>query len=1839
MKKILRFNPLKTFLLFFLIYAVNVFNSLHAQSASFSVSPSSTICAETIVVFTNTSQGSGLTCLWDFGDGTTSTLFNPTHQFLSVTGNVPVTDTVTLTVTDINGNTSSAQQVLTINPKPDIILYDANNYKYCVFSLDSLPVLVSIYNYSPNASNISSYTVNWGDGSGTQTITAPFNTQTPITHYYSSMGYFPFTLTATGINGCSATVNETITVQGNPVADFTPPSSGTNSGCAPFNIVIYNTSQNITSSTLTTINWGDGNVDTLPIGAPSGDSIFHTYTSSSCINGFLFPFEIEMKVENECGSSVNMFNPVNVFMPPQAEFSIVGDTFCVDNPVMFTNTSTGNLCASNPATFYTWDFGDSTTMGPSLGNGNNTVQQQVTHTFTQPGTYNVTLTASNNSTYGCGATDTSLSVVIVETYADFVYDTVCYGMPTNFTDSTVVPGGSVISWQWDFGDGVGTSSLQNPSYTYSSSGIYAVKLTVVSSNGCVDTVTHDVYVDSAIPDFMASATCITDTMHFTDMSTYPISPIVSWQWNFGDGTPDVYLQNPSHFYQNPGSYNVTLTVTNARGCISFVTKTIHVIKPEAGFVLSPGCIGTPVQFNDTSFSLGGPISSWIWDFGDSSNLATAQNPLHTYYVGGAYDIILIVTDSLGCIDTLEQPLYVTPNPVADFTTDTACLGTSTHFTDASNGFGIPMDYWFWIWGDGQTASSYCVQNPTHIYPQSGSYQATLIAGNSNGCMDTITKTVWVHVKPTADFSFNTVCYGDPVYFNENATTPFNTPIISYYWTFGDGTASNQQNPAHVYAQPGYYTVMLTVTDQNGCIDTISKMVSVPEAVADFTHSLACSNLPVQFTDQSTLVGGSVIDWYWDFGDGTTINGVQHPAHMFSSSGNYTVKLFLYGSQGCNDSIFKQLVIHQAPTAQFVADTVCFGNPTQFSDVSLSPGGQLTSWDWEMGGGITATTQNLLHTFTSPGNHVVQLVVTDTNACQDTTDQTVNVLTLPTVSFISDTVCPGVPVNMQDLSTSQNGVIADWKWDMGNGTLITGSQSPSYAYPTVYNQTTFTVNLKVTDIKGCSDSLSLPLLVHASPLAGFDFGTACLNTPTPFTDSSTINGGYLTSWEWNFDGTGTSVIQHPSYTFLQAGTFNSTLVVESNYGCRDTVVKQVHVDSLPEPDFSFSTSCTSSATQFNDLSSSNNGGIASWYWDFGNQNYSSMQHPVHHYIQLGTYNVTLDVTDVNGCSNSVTKAVYVNPSIGLDFSADTVCHGDVTVFNHSIQNPTAVPIAYLWYFGDGNTSITANPVHQYALAGMYSVTLNVLTADSCSESVTKTIIVSPNPYADFETDTVLIGDYTTFTSQCIQGGAPIQFYRYYPNDPALPVSYSITSYTGNASHLYSQAGYFNARLEVYDNLGCVDTILKEVFVESNFIQADYTATNVCHGNYTQFADNSVVGLGTVDSWFWDFDDGSTSTLQNPVHLYNFPGTYDVRLVVSGNNTFLDTIVNTVHVYPVPQADFSNTHACVNTTEVFQDISGIAYGNIVGWKWVFGNGTTSLAANPTITFANDTSYNVKLIVTSDMGCMDTIIRSLDVYPLPQVDVSSDINEECTPAFISFCADITNTYQAISDWNWSFGDGNSSDAPVCAGHSYLNSGSYDVELEVTDDKGCVGKAGYENFVKVHPNPIAEFVIDNHQLTSLESKVQFTDMSIGASQWEWHFGDGTMSNLQSPEHQYTNIGEYEVVLFAKNQYGCTDSSFTRIFVNSELTLYVPNAFSPNGDGHNDVFKPVGDAYLADSYEFYIYNRFGNEVFSTTDVNQGWDGKVKGNSVQTGVYLWKVILKDSNGLRKPFTGHVTLIK
>lgn len=1609
-------------------------------------------------------------------------------------------------------------------------------------------------------------------------------------------------------------------------------------GCGPVNACFFDTASRLICAGAKNVLWD------------FGDPSISTDTSTSSTPCYIYHaagrYIVTATVSDGKCSAVSNPVAVSVFNPI-ANFST--DTLhCINNgPLVINSFATG----TRPS--YSWSF-------PGGTPATSTLQSPLPVTYSTPGLYTISLTVTDS--LGCDST-MNRQVRIYEPIANFgVADSffVCDGGLITFFDSSFT---NICSWTWSFGDGTG-STLQNPSHIYAQPGNYNVQLIVQSCDGCFDTITKSsfiiikgpsgsftfspnrictnnsvrtiiqsrnasqiyyltgsnlvtinhsttipqdslvfdtvdfVYPDTGVfyPQLLLSDSsgcnipyspnlaitvdsllvnfgytrvniCDTATICFTDSSRYLVSGLLptDYDWDFGDGSAHALVANPCHKFNAPGNYRIRLFVNNpAASCGDSIVTTIRIpFKPIANFSRSDSfqCVSDPiVLFTDLSTPGDTQITRWNWQFRPTASTSSLQNPSFDFTASGTYNVMLTVTDSLGCSDSISKPIYIIANPISNAGSDTTiCLGRSTRL-NGSGGYT-------YSWSPATFLSATNISNPLCTPDSTTTY--ILTATDSAGCIDVDTVTISVS-KVLASFSNDTVCFGTPSTFANLSTSNIGS-IASNSWNFGDPTsgASNTSilsNPTHVFTSVNSFSVQLITTNTFGCTDDTTMSVPLLQSpISNFTNNLACVRDSTLFTDLSTTSAGTIVSWEWNFGESTTTldtSNLQNPQWVYSAQGTYNVRLTVR-NQGCSKDTIIPITVLGRPTANFTVDTTCIYNSTIYSDLSTSTSG-IRNWNWDFGD-LTSTSDtsilrnpNYLFPSVAPANYSTRLVVTDSNGCSDDTIRTATIVPLPIASFRGDTLCPGDTMNFADLSTTGVGNINRWHWDFGDLTITTDTsniRNPRYVYSTPGN---YNVRLTTYNRFGCVDDTIIPILVQAPVIANFSMDSVCLGDSMHFVDLSVPLAGTVVSWSWNFSSPPTSSLQNPTYLYTTPGTRVVNLRVTSSFGCVDDTNKTVYVFAKPTARFISDSVCLGDTNHMTSLSTASSFPIITQTWHLTATDSSFGSSASYVYPTGGAHPVTLSIVDGFGCKDDTTFSVTTFTLPTANFSYSGGCGTLPFNFSNTSINGSGGAInAYLWNFDDaGVTSNIASPAHSYADTNTHNVLLVVTDIRGCIDSVIKPITpaVIPNSLFTVSPDIeVCLGVPVCFSNFSTYLFAPIINSAWDFNGDLITDDTST-----NICHTYPAAGNYRVTLTVTDTIGCQDT--SSIFVRINQPPvANFRWDTTCENTPMLFTDLSIAGSGVINSWNWSFGDASGDVVQNPTHAYADSGSYPVILMIEDDNGCRDTATQNVLVdWQSNVSAFSDTSICEGNSVILHATGGAIY----EWTpnlYLDRDDSAYVVATP------NTSLNYTVFAYGPYRACPPTTQQITVQVLPAMPFTATASP---PVII-----LGSTSQLTA-------------FPAGAVDSII--WTPDATLTCSD---CI-------------DPVSEPLVTTNYVATI---------------------------------YYSLLDAY-----------CQTSDTVEVIVYDQCPkeiFFMPNTFTPNNDGKNDVFYPRGYG-VKDVLIFRIFDRWGNLVHERTnikanDINVGWRGTDKSGSkeLNTGVYVYYIEATCTNDDKITFSGNITLIK
>jgi|GEM_PF-1966854 len=688
----------------------------------------------------------------------------------------------------------------------------------------------------------------------------------------------------------------------------------------------------------------------------------------------------------------------------------------------------------------------------------------------------------------------------------------CLGDPVTFTSlSDPLPGNIVTEWHWDFGD-ASTSLLQNPSHTYAAAGTYIVKHWIVNNLGCNSDTSSQPFTVNSLPTANFNFTppgCATRVIIFNDLSVANSGTLSNWAWDFGDGNTSS-SQNPTNIYAAPGSYTVTLTVTNSKGCIKTATKTVVINhRPSASFLIPDVCLSdTWAQFTENSTIASGTITNWDWNFGDPGsgilNTSTVQNPQHSYSAVGPYNVRLIVTSNNGCKDTITQQIFVNGSfPTADFSVTNAgnlCAYDSVAIVDASSVFPGSISKVQIYWDNINLAGVFELDNnpfPGKVYKHlylpntqlTKTYQIRYRAFSGGVCEDNKLRTITVNASPLVQFnSIPNSCLLVPPFQLTQASEIGGVPGPAGVYSGPGVSASGIFDPA--IAGVGTHMITYTFTSFAGCTDSKTQPITVLDtASARFSFtSPTCDGSPVNFYDQSVSPAGiNIATVTWNFGDGSpaqTAPAGSSVTHSFPAWGDYIVTMFNTSTDGClSTTISKPIHIDPNPVANFSfgQSSVCLPNAliSVINNSSIADAsGLIYSWDFGDGSPLSSAFAPS-HLYAGTGPYFVTMVVKSAVGCTRTLTRLVDFIhPQPHANFTTNrkTACLGESVIFTDI-TDPLGTTAEWHWDLGDGSI---QSVPTFTY-TYTDTLEYHTSLFIVNNLGChSDTMNKLFKVYPNP---------------------------------------------------------------------------------------------------------------------------------------------------------------------------------------------------------------------------------------------------------------------------------------------------------------------------------------------------------------------------------------------------------------------------------------------------------------------------------------------------------------------------------------------------------------------------------------------------------------------------------------------------------------------------------------------------------------------------------------------------------------------------------------
>ena len=793
----------------------------------------------------------------------------------------------------------------------------------------------------------------------------------------------------------------------------------------------------------------------------------------------------------------------------------------------------------------------------------------------------------------------------------------------------------------------------------------------------------------------------------------------------------------------------------------------------------------------------------------------------------------------------------------------------------------------------------------------------------------------------------------------------------------------------------------------------------------------------------------------------------------------------------------------------------------------------------------------------------------------------------------------------------NNITTDESWGIDNFSIRLYSNALTYLWSTGATTNQITVNptqtttyyATVTDgITTCTDSVRINVATVDTAVVVLDPLQVCTNG-----GQVRMQAGVASGYQWLRNGVAIAGATSRLYTATQTGAYRVALL--NSAGCRDTS-RAINVSLYPQPVSGFNINPNTQCFAGNQFSFTNtttlSSGTITYLWNFGNGITSTQTNPSYSYPATGTYIVKLVATSGTGCKDSTTRTITVNPSPTATFSINTASQC-VTGNQFSFTNNSSITtgtLTYAWTFGDGNVSTNANPSHSYINAGSYTVKLVVTSALGCKDSTTRSINVYAKPTVDFSVNRlaqcVNENSFVFTNNTTITSGTITYVWRFGDGNSAT---------TTNATHSYLTAGTYVVKLIAVSNNGCSDSTTQTVIVNPK-PTVDFSINNAAQCLSTnQFVFNNLSTITSgVLTHAWNFGNGATSIQTSPTYMYGASGVYAVKLVTTSAAGCRDSITRSVTVHAMPTGTLNTPTTnllCEGGTVSLSASGGTLY------QWFINGGAIVGATSATYATNQPGTYTVNVI--SSNGCVAAATGAVTLQLVRKPTVNFTYDKYCA-GFPTQFTDQSNTANSnVVTYSWIFGQGQGTSTQQNPVYTFPTANTYSVSLTVTP-VACPSLAtSITKPVSTVAPPADQRYIS---LNAVENRdLQLEARVFGGATYSWAPSSGlSSSTISNPIFNYNAQVDYVITI--TTGIGCIikDTQLVRIF--KEKEIYVPKGFSPNGDGNNDKIFPrlVGVRTL--NY-FKVFNRWGQLIFMSTNINEGWDGTYKGVKQPMEGYVW----------------------
>lgn len=1103
-----------------------------------------------------------------------------------------------------------------------------------------------------------------------------------------------------------------------------------------------------------------------------------------------------------------------------------------------------------------------------------------------------------------------------------------------------------------------------------------------------------------------------------------------------------------------------------------------------------------------------------------------------------------------------------------------------------------------------------------------------------------------------------ICAGQETSLFTFTGSPIPPANATLTWDFDGGVAlpGNGLGPHDVsWATPGNKNVSLSITGgacAAAAFDTIVEVVASPTSTFTSTAEV-CGAASATITYTGNAPASANYTWDFDGGVAVPASGQGPFSVTWATPGLKNVSLSVGIGSCVSSETVAQVNVLPPPSSSFVVSSasVCAEASVTVTFTGTSPASANYTWNFDGGVAVPANGQGPFDvTWSSGGIKNISLQVNDNGCISPLTSVPVTVNSIPTADFTSSAaVCPGGNASITYTGTATAAASFNWSWDSGTALPGNGIGPHSVNWATQGNKN---ISLTVTQ-NGCvSEPFNAVVTVNPIPTSTFTANPSGVCVGASTTLSYTGTASATATYNWNFNS-GTSIpggtSQGPqSVSWNAEGQKNITLTVTEN-GCVSTQTS-VSVDVFPTPTGNFT--LTPAVCPGDDATATYTGtgtAAATYTWSFNGGTSTPAPGTSGPYAvnwnTSGNKTVSLVVTE-NGCASqpfSQNVEVYQIPSSAFTASSP-ICAGESTTLNY--VGAASASATYDWTMAAGNPSsasgIGPHSVN-YNTEGTYFLELRV-TENGCESTVTQVqVVVNPIPSSTFESNSPICLD--GLAEVTYNGGAPANAIYNWSFDGGLATS---DNGPGPILIRWDTPGAKTVSLNV-NALGCQSTSSTEMTIDVLPLPVVNAGLDVevCSGAIAQLGEAGNPNY--TYSWLplQGLSDPNASATSAQL-MNNTTNTINQVYILTANDGLCEASDSVIYsVTAPPFVSFVSPSGQCFDGHSFDFVAIGDFTPTADFIWNFGpNAITpsSSVLNPSnITFDTTGSQTISLQV-DDGGCFSNLYTAdVVIYKEPEADFYAEFTSGCDPLEVKFINTSEGTTNMQYEWNFGAGQPSASEQPS---YTYDKPGIYDVSLNIITQNGCSSSKDRKEYINVYPTPTAGFKMSSLTANIIEPIISFSSIAVNGDT-SWYviepmdtsiFVDttlyGSFNTFEFPE-----IGDYSIYQYVENEFGCVDSADNRVNINTGYRIYIPNSFSPNNDGINDFFRPYGEGIA--SYEIKVWNRWGQQVYSSFDIENGWDGKafLSDKFVIPGVYLYRMEIYDELGYSYSYEGVVNVLQ